>query len=251
MIAPNILPFTEKNFATRYSEGVSNSNYANNFETAVKECQKDTISIVMAFKFDSTLEINEKLLEEKRLILERKLAQEQTNMKEKEKKRQRISETTERKSRKSINDSNKNDSESSQSCIVPRRSKYFIPYQMIKTNISAIHPVAVESIKNVINAMNVNNSSSDIEDDSSNLVTVNYESLSKLFPFKMANYCNVIRNHQEKVLVKVDKRTSSSDSNRSPCPLRKKSQKNGLNRGRIHCRKQSNPVRVDIKRIFK
>lgn len=249
----NMVPFVEKTFTSKYSEGLA-SNHSSTFELAVKECQNDRYSNQHPFRFEMSLEISEKVNEQKLLLTEQRLEKERRLHDEKAEKARLKSDNRKprvnRFSTKLSTDARidvDDDYESISSKrirdeeIPTQRSKLFTAYKMIKTNVSSLQPAAVESIQNVLKLISSTATSSNEKDTKSSIVDP--APLAKLFPFKMSDYCGVIQNFQ-------DKSTGNGIVDRSPggCIKRKKSSKNGLNRGRIRRRKQITPQHIEIKR---
>lgn len=279
MTTANIISYDTKTYSQRIADGETSKNSIY-FKEAVRQCESDENSVVYKFRFDGSLDIEEKNRELRRLLLQKKLKEKEEKLLQQQQYKAMYSTGGKYGSRsrssgddtslpgqpKKQKSSSQNVKEESQS--LPQWSKYFVPFNMFHTSLQNVHPAGFESVQNVIRVLeaqkelqtesrslckgNVDNSTF----HSSNhhiLSKLESSDLSELFPFKIASLCtsmhvpecssssvSVSRLNSDKSVLKSTTQVS--------VPTKKTKEKSGKKPCRTTPRKSSNPKHIEIKR---
>ena len=271
----NILMYDTKKINLRISEGEASTKFSAYFKEAVRQCESDPGSIHYKFKFEGSLDVEEKRQEIKSLLLQKKLEEKEEKLLRQQQYKAIFSTGGEYGSSRRRQHSGEDDSlgssskrlksgttrmiSMSESHSPPIWSKYYLPFKMFQSSLQNIHPAGADSIQNVVRVLEaqkqslneVTTTSSSTGGSSNNkkksatnsdthnnsaLSKLGFNDLSKLFPFKISSLCASV---ELPIATFRDAKKSKGKSTISTGSLKSFP---------VNPRKPSNPRHVEIKR---
>lgn len=286
MTTANILVYESKSYGLRISEGEASAHSAQ-FKEAVRQCEGDPDAKLYRFKFEGSLDIEEKRQEIRNLMLQKKLQEKEEKLLRQQQYKAMYTSGGEygRRGRIAGDDSYgagaKKQKISSRlgkdTLSLPVWSKYFIPYSMFKSTLHGLHPAGAESIQNVVRVLEAQKQLKSHSQSETRSTSKRSERgdpngsdiLSKLgssgshisehFPFKISSLCasmdppasanySTSATSRGKGPSSTNQSSSSSSSSGVVKKAKGKGSSNGVKSFRVNPRKSSHPRHIEIKR---